>query len=199
MTDPLLLVDPEKTYLRAAATVEDVDVDAGIVDAKLVPYEVEAHLGEGLHEIFTRGAFAAAVGNPSRVKLTDQQHQRQVAIGKAVELRDEPDGLYGKLRIADTRAGRDVLVLLREGVLSELSVEFRPLRRKYDVVRRGPDDMLVRHHQAELVGVSPVSSGAYGDQARVLMVRNAERDRGREKALAYLDSLTSGPRRHAGA
>ena len=60
----LNLVDPAQTYLRAAAVVEDVDVEHGIVEAKIVPYEVEAALGDGLHEIFTRGAFAAAVGNP---------------------------------------------------------------------------------------------------------------------------------------
>jgi len=193
MTDAALLVDPDQTYLRAAATVEAVDPDTGIIDAKLVPYEVEADLGNGLHEVFTRGAFAAAVGNPSRVKVTDQQHNRAVNIGKAVELRDEADGMYGRLRIVDTSAGRDVLTLLREEVLDQLSVEFRPLRRKFDLVQRGPGDLLVRHHKAELVGVSPVGAGAYGDQARVLLVRSAERDSAREEALAFLASLTSGP------
>jgi HK97 family phage prohead protease len=189
------IVDPTQTYTRAAAaTVEAVDVDAGIVEAKIVPYEVEADLGDGLHEVFTRGAFAASVGNPSRCKVTDQQHNRSVNIGKAIELRDEPDGLYGKLKIADTSAGRDVLVLLREDVLNELSVEFRPMTRKFDVVRRAPTNILVRHHKAELVGVSPVGAGAYGSDARVLMVRAAERDRAREKALAYLATLTAGPR-----
>ena len=92
----------------------------------------------------------------------------------------------------DTTAGRDVLTLMREEVLTELSVEFRPLRGKYDVVRRGPDDVLIRHHKAELVGVSPVGSGAYGDQARVLMVRSAERESARAEALAQLASLTAG-------
>jgi HK97 family phage prohead protease len=143
--------------------------------------------------VFTRAAFAAAVGNPSRVKVTDQQHNRAVNIGMAVELRDEPDGLYGKLKIADTTAGRDVLTLLRERVLEELSVEFRPMARRFQVVRRAADDLLVRHDKAELVGVSPVGAGAYGDQARVLLVRNAERERAREKAMAYLDSLVAGP------
>lgn len=191
-TAPELVMDPAQTYLRAAATVESVDLDAGVIDAKLVPYEVEADLGGGLHEVFAPGAFSAAVGNPSRVKVTDQQHNRAVNIGKAIELRDQPDGLYGRLRIVDTSAGRDVMVLLREKVLEELSVEFRPIRRKFDLVRRGANDMLVRHHKAELVGVSPVGAGAYGDQARVLLVRSAERDTAREEALMFLASLTAG-------
>lgn len=197
-TAPELVMDPAQTYLRAAAAVESVDLDAGVIDAKLVPYDVEADLGGGLHEVFTRGAFAAAVGNPSRVKVTDQQHNRAVNIGKAIALRDEDDGLYGRLRIWDTTAGRDVLVLMREqvpgegAVLEELSVEFSPLRGKFDLVRRGPGDMLVRHRKAALVGVSPVGAGAYGDQARVLLVRSAQRDTAREEALTFLASLTSG-------
>lgn len=187
------IIEPGVIYSRAAtATIESVDVEAGTVLAKLVPYEIEADLGDGLHEIFDRGAFAAAVGNPSRVKVSDQQHQRDQAVGKAISLRDEFDGMFGTLKIVDTARGRDLLVLLREGVLDEMSVEFRALRGKFDVVRRSATDVLVRHHKAELVGVSPVSLGAYGGAARVIAVRTLEVDRAREKALAFLDSLTAG-------
>lgn len=175
-----------------AATVEEVDEETGIVEVKIVPYEVEAQLEAGLAEVFTRGAFAAAVGNPSRCKLTDQQHGRSVVIGNAVELRDQDDGHYGKLRIADTVAGRDVLTLLRAGILDEMSVEFAPMRKHMRVVRRADGAVLVRHDKATLVGVSPVSAGAYGRDARVLSVRAAEIDRARERELAYLASLQAG-------
>lgn len=196
MSEPIAvpLVDPTQTCQRAAATVEAVDPDAGLIEVKIVPYEREANLGGGLHEVFTAGAFAAAVGNPARCKVTDQQHNRAVNIGKAISLRDEPDGLYGKIRIADTSAGRDVLTLLREEVLEELSVEFRPMARRHEIVRRGPDNILIRHHEAELVGVSPVGAGAYGSDARVLALRAAHLEHAREKELAYLASLTSGRR-----
>jgi HK97 family phage prohead protease len=186
MTDVL-----EGVQVRAA-TVEDVDEETGIVEVKIVPYEVEAQLDDGLAEVFSRAAFSAAVGNPSRCKMTDQQHGRAVVIGNAVELRDEPDGHYGRLRIADTVAGRDVLTLLRAGVLDEMSVEFRPMRKHMRVVRREGGAVLVRHDKATLVGVSPVSAGAYGRDARVLSVRDAETDRARERELAYLASLTAG-------
>lgn len=188
------LVDPGQTYQRDAATVEAVDPDAGLIEVKIVPYEREADLGGGLHEVFTAGAFSAAVGNPKRCKVTDQQHNRAVVVGEAVELRDEGDGLYGKIKISDTRAGRDVLTLLRDGVLEELSVEFRPMVRKHEIVRRAPDDILVRHHKAELVGVSPVGAGAYGSDARVLALRAAHLELARERALAELGALTSGRR-----
>jgi HK97 family phage prohead protease len=177
-----------------AATVEAV-TDDGMVDVKLVPYEVEAQLDDGLHEVFTRGAFAGAVGNPSRCKVTDQQHNRAVVIGSAVQLRDEDDGHYGRLRIADTVAGRDVLTLLRAGDLDELSVEFQPMRRSMRVVNRENGGVLIRHDKAVLLGVSPVSAGAYGRDARVLAVRSAEADRTRERELAYLATLTAGAER----
>jgi HK97 family phage prohead protease len=175
-----------------AAVVGDVD-DDGIVEVKIVPYEVEAQLDAGLHEVFTAGAFAGAVGNPSRCKMTDQQHGRSVVIGNAVELRDEPDGHYGRMRIADTVAGRDVLTLLRAQVLDEISVEFLPVRKHMRVTRR-EGGLLVRHDRATLLGLSPVSAGAYGRDARVLSVRDAEVDRARERELAYLASLDAGPR-----
>jgi HK97 family phage prohead protease len=174
-----------------AAKVEDVDDEHGTVRVKLVPYEVEAELWDGAMEVFTRGAFAAAVGNPSRCKMTDQQHNRNVVIGNAIELRDEPDGHYGTLRIADTVAGRDVLTLLRAGVLDEMSVEFQPMRKHMRVTNR-EGGVLIRHDKATLLGVSPVSEGAYGQGARLLSVRAAEADRARERELAYLASLNSG-------
>lgn len=182
--------DPFDDVQLRAATVEDVD-DEGIVRIKLVPYEVEAELWEGTREVFTRGAFAAAVGNPSRCKMTDQQHNRDVVIGNAIELRDEPDGHYGKLRIADTVAGRDVLTLLRANVLDEMSVEFKPMRKHMRVINRD-GGVLIRHDKAQLLGVSPVSAGAYGRDARLLSVRAAEADRARERELALLAQLTSG-------
>lgn len=190
------MFDVDQIQVRAA-TVESVDEERGLVEVRIAPYEYEAQLDEGLAEIFSQGAFSASVGNPSRCKVSDQQHGRSVVIGNAVELRDESDALYGKLRIVDTVAGRDVLTLLRPGrdgspaVLDEMSVEFRP-QRKFMRVQRRAKDVLVRHDKAVLVGVSPVAAGAYGREARVLSVRDAERDRVQERELAYLQSLTAG-------
>ena len=194
MADPMV-IEAGQVYCReATATVESVDADQGLIDVRIVPYEVEGTVADGLSEVFTRGAFAGAVGNPSRCKVSDQQHQRDVIVGRAVALRDEDDALYGTLRIADTSAGRDLLTLLRgpDPVLDQMSVEFRALAGKYEVTRRGPGDILVRHRRAELVGVSPVSIGAYGEAARVIAVRSAAQSRARESALALLDTLTAG-------
>lgn len=177
--------------LVRAAAVEDVDAEKRIIDARLMTYEREAQIDADLYEIFAQGAFAAAVGNPSRVKVSDQQHERRTVVGQAVELRDESDALYGRLRIADTTAGRDLLTLLREKILEELSVEFRAQPRHFKVTR-GPKGLLVRHDKAILVGISPVAAGAYGDGSRVLAVREEARNRQQERAIAALAALTSG-------
>jgi HK97 family phage prohead protease len=187
--------DPDQIQIRRAAVTAVEDAEPGTVEARIVPYEHETQIDDGLWEIFTRGAFAAAVGNPSRCKVTDQGHQRQVVIGHATELRDEGDAHYGKLRIADTSQGRDVLALFRAGSLTELSVEFRPQRRHMRVTKRPDGGVLVRHDKATLVGVSPVGAGAYGDEARVLAVREASSDRAAERIIAELLGLTSGPKR----
>jgi uncharacterized protein len=177
-----------------SAPVTDLDEETGIVTARLVPYEVEAQLDTDLWEVFTRKAFSAAIPNPSRCKITDQGHQRSVVIGHAVELVDGHDGVEGRLKISDTVAGRDVLTLIRDGSLTDLSVEFRPQKRHMRITRRS-SGVLVRHDRAVLVGVSPVGEGAYGQAARVLSVRAAEVDRARESALARLGALTAGARR----
>jgi len=183
-----------------AATVVDVDTDRGIIDAKIVPYEQRAQIDHDLWEVFTRGAFASAVSSPHRVKVSNQQHDMKVTIGRATELREESDGLYGRLKIADTAAGRDVLTLLRadeeDGLayLDELSIEFMPQKRYMKVEKLPEGGLLVRHDRAVLKGVSPVSHGAYGRGSRVLAVRAqsmfdeqaAEQERAAQAAAAEM-------------
>lgn len=183
-----------------AATVVDVDTDRGTIDAKIVPYEQRAQIDHDLWEVFTRGAFASAVSSPHRVKVSNQQHDMKVTIGRAVSLREESDGLYGRLRIADTAAGRDVLTLLRADeedgypFLDELSIEFMPQKRYMKVEKLPEGGLLVRHDRAVLKGVSPVSHGAYGRGSRVLAVRAqsmfdeqaAEQERAAQAAAAEL-------------
>lgn len=183
-----LEADESQPLVRSAEVV-DFDADRGLVKARLVPYEVKVDLYDNVTEVFTRGAFARAAEAPHRVKVTDQQHNRMVVIGNASELRDEADGLYGSLKIADTTAGRDTLTLLRDKVLDELSIEFLP-QVKHMQVEQVDGVTHIRHDRARLLGVSPVSQGAYGQNAKVLAVRArqalTEADRAAEEAARQL-------------
>ena len=157
--------------MPGVGSVVAVDADRGTIDALVVSYEQRAQIDHELFEVFTRGAFASSVSAPHRVKVSNQQHDMKVTIGRAVELREESGGLYGRLHIADTAAGRDVLTLLREEILDELSIEFLPQRRFMKVEKLPEGGLLVRHDRAVLKGVSPVAHGAYGRGSRVLAVR----------------------------
>jgi HK97 family phage prohead protease len=177
-----------------AATVVDVDTDRGTIDALLVTYGQRAQIDHDLFEEFTRGAFASAIAAPHRVKVSNQQHDMKVTIGRAVEIREESDAVYGRLHIADTAAGRDVMTLLREEILDELSIEFLPQKRYMKVEKLPEGGLLVRHERAVLKGVSPVAHGAYGRGSRVLAVRaqtiyderTAEREQAAQAAAAEL-------------
>ena len=179
-----------------AATVVEVDTERGIIDALMVTYERRAQIDHDLFEVFTRGAFASAVSAPHRVKVSNQGHDMRVTIGRAVELREESDALYGRLHIADTAAGRDVLTLIREEILDELSIEFMPQKRYMKVEKLPEGGLLVRHDRSVLKGISPVAHGAYGRGSRVLAVRAqniydehaAEREQAAQAAAAELAS-----------
>jgi HK97 family phage prohead protease len=174
-----------------AATVTEVDVEQGLVEVKIVPYELETQLGPNYWEVFTRGAFAAAVKSPHRCKMSNQEHDRSQSIGVAVELRDQEDGHYGTIHIPKTDVGERVLTLMKAGVLDEISAEFEPQKRHRQEFWQG-NQLHIRHDRATLVGLSPVAAGAYGQNARVLSVRSAA-DLTRESELAYLRSLNAGP------
>lgn len=192
------------------AEVVDFNIAEGTLEAKLVPYEVEVPIGENVVEVITRGAFARS--DIRRFHVKDQQHGRAV-IGQALNLDDRDDGVYATLKISDTTLGRDVLTLLRDGALREMSIEFLPQPRYMKVDKADDGSVKVRHNRAELIGVSPVSLGAYGEHARVLQVRSeyqaAAAERAEEEArqraeeeleavrrreLAEIASYNSGPK-----
>ena len=75
---------------------------------------------------------------PLRVWLT-REHRKGIdhVIGHAVRLLDLPGGLYGSFRVKDGVEGDEALAMVREGVLSGMSMEATPLRsRTVDGVRQ---------------------------------------------------------------
>jgi HK97 family phage prohead protease len=92
------------------------------------------------------------------------QHKADAPIGRATMLEERDGGLYGEFRISKTEAGDEALELIRDGVLSNLSVGFQPLK---DEKREG----IVNRLKAHLAEVSLVTFGAYGDAAAITAVR----------------------------
>lgn len=134
-----------------------------------VPYGVVQRINANLSEVFIRGAFQNVVRASHRVKFLIGHDSTALPIGRATLLREDENGLYGEFRISDTERGSEVLTLIRDGALSELSIGFSPLRDK-----RRPDGVVERQ-LAHLAEVSAVTFGAYGPAASVVGVRDQSR------------------------
>lgn len=113
------------------------------------------------------GAFAKTIqerGN--RVKVL-WQHSRFDPIGKPVRLEEDLKGLITETKVSDTTLGRDVLTLMADGVVDQLSIG-------YDVVKFGYDGDVRDLLELRLIEYSPVTF-AMNEEAVILGVKEQAR------------------------
>lgn len=118
--------------------------------------------GEPIRERFEYGAFNRSIRERGhKVKLLTSHDRRKLAVGRAVDLREESDGLYSSFEVANTRDGDELLELVRTGVVDSFSIGFQPVRdrRERDHVN---GDLIIRL-EAKLHEVSAVNFPAYED------------------------------------
>lgn len=150
--------------------------DAGerIIEGVAVPYNDPTEIyerGALFWEQFAPGAFSQSIAKRgSRVPLLLHHDDRQLPVGKTVELVEAPEALRVVARVSDTAAGNDALTLVHDGVLDGLSVGFYSLGERWNTERT--ERTVTR---AELRELSLVNFPAY-DNARVLAVRSAQHD-----------------------
>lgn len=166
---------PERAVLHREFAAElTVRGDGRTVDVVVVPYgEQITHMdglggvpkGQPYTEEWAHGAFSHQLTAAHRV-VANFEHQAgiQGIVGHGAELVERDDGLYGSFRIHDTQAGETALVLIREKVLTGVSLEAIP--RKHIRTAAG----VVRRVKADLVGLAFTRFGAYKG-ATVLAVR----------------------------
>lgn len=182
---------PKRFEVVQWRSVELVDVDdsTGEVRLRMAPYGREARLGLDLWEQFERGAFAAAVRAPGRVKMWHEHNGPLVGCATAVE--DLPDGSYANMRFSSTNSAQEARTLTVEKIITECSVEFRPLREAMKA-RRGPDGLHVSHARGHLLGAALVSHGVYGEVGSlVLSARDEDADKSHDELIARLKALSS--------
>jgi HK97 family phage prohead protease len=80
----------------------------------------------------------------SRVKILFN-HNPDVPIGKPLAFEETPEGLKVRAKISDTAVGRDVLKLMRDGVLDSMSIGFDPIKFTYE--EHSEDKQTWRHIQ----------------------------------------------------
>ena len=153
------------------ATLGEVKFAARMIELIVMPYEREAivnYAGRQIREVCTRGAFEKI--DPGRRRVyANRDHDPNRAIGKAVAIRDDPEGLVGTFLISETDLGDETLQLADDGIL-DASAGFRikPEGETWHERRT-----LRRLTKVWLHHVALTPDPAYED-ARVLAVRTAQ-------------------------
>lgn len=161
--------------IRREIEVVDLEVgDGRTIYGRCVPYDVEALVSDGgmpYREVCRRGMFPKPVVKASLARgvLLNWQHSGDLGnqIGKAEEILEREDGLYGTFRARPGVFGDQGLELIRDGSATGLSIQVQMHAR--GTVRR--DDGLVERTRANLLEhVALTGSPAYPD-AGILAVR----------------------------
>ncbi|MGV7258236.1 HK97 family phage prohead protease [Mycobacterium kansasii] len=129
---------------------------------RAVPYgevaEIADYAGQ-YKEKFAYGSFARSIEQRgSKIRLLTGHDHRRLPVGRATELREQPDGLYASFEVAPTQAGDELLTLVRDGYVSAFSIGFTPIAERWE------GDVLVRT-EASLREVSVVNEPAYAGAA----------------------------------
>jgi HK97 family phage prohead protease len=171
--------DDARELLVREFPVEVAEVgDGRTLEARIVPYNTPAKVvdlpqngGTGIPymESWAPGAFDRQSGALNRVKVwLNFEHQPglQGVVGHGEELDSRPDGLYGTFRMHDDADGNKALGMVREGLLTGISLEafsIRHRRTAEGIVER------VRGH-LDKVSLCRLSKAAF-EGAQVLAVR----------------------------
>lgn len=119
-------------------------------------------------DIVEPGAFTKTIAEGfERVKILALHNDSLLPIGRPLEVREDSKGLYIKAKISDTAMGRDVKVLLKDGVLNELSIGYDPIVFDYD-------ETGIRHLREVKLWEVSVVTWAMNPEATVIGYKAAE-------------------------
>lgn len=166
------------------------------LEQRAFPFEVKADIDNNMFEgyasvfrnedsygeVIDPGAFTKTISeNKSRIKVL-WQHDVWQPIGLPVKMMEDNHGLYVQAKVSQTTTGKDALILMRDGVVNEMSIGFNTLKDEM-----GADNL--RHiKEVKLWEFSPVTFAA-NDQALVTGVKNLDEI---GPLLKRMSRLTSG-------
>lgn len=113
---------------------------------------------DSYRDVIEPGAFSKTIKENKRVKVL-WQHDPWQPIGKPTTMEEDNHGLYVKAKVANTSLGRDVMELMRSGVIDEMSIGFNTIKDEWD-----NEDNVRRIKEVKLWEFSPVTFAA-NDQA----------------------------------
>lgn len=118
-------------------------------------------------DVIERGAFSKTIREDfDRIKILSQHDNCELPIGKPLELREDEKGLYIRGKISDTQRGRDIKTLLKDGVLTELSIGYDAVEVDYD------EELNIRHLKEIKLWEVSIVTWAMNDQAKIEDVKS---------------------------
>lgn len=120
---------------RVAFTVKEIDVQAGTFSGHASIFNVP---DDGMPpDIMLPGAFAKTIKEwgptgANRIKILALHRSDWLPIGVPTELIEDGTGLFFVGRVSKTSLGLDILTLMRDRVLTEMSIGF-------DIIKQEPD------------------------------------------------------------
>lgn len=119
-------------------------------------------------EVIDKGAFAKTIQeNTKRIKIC-WNHFWDEPIGRPITLEEDNHGLYTIGKVSNTTRGKDILTLMRDGVVTEMSIGFETMQDKNEKTTEG---RYIRHlTEVRLWEYSPVTWAA-NDLALITGVR----------------------------
>ena len=127
---------------------------------------VFGNLDDG-NDIIEKGAFAKTIAaDLDRIKILALHNSSWLPVGKPLELREDEHGLFIWGKISDTSMGRDVMTLLRDGVLGELSIGYDAVDFEWD------GDSGIRHLKEIKLWEVSIVTWAMNDQATIDEVKS---------------------------
>ena len=143
-------------------------------------------------DIIERGAFKKTISeNRGRIKVL-WQHDAAEPIGIPEEMYEDDNGLYVRAKISMTDTGKKAMTLIRDGVITEMSIGYDVMKDDYKMMGNRRVRML---KEVRLWEFSPVTFAA-NDKAKIMKMRslleNVKYDN-MDAVLQYIKSLDNQP------
>ena len=143
-------------------------------------------------DIIERGAFKKTIAeNKGRVKVL-WQHDAAEPIGIPKEMIEDDNGLYVKAKISMTDTGKKAMTLIKDGVITEMSIGYDVVKDEFKMMGNRRVRML---KEVRLWEFSPVTFAA-NDKAKIMKMRslleNIKHDN-MDLIMNYIKSLDNQP------
>lgn len=118
-------------------------------------------------DIIEKGAFRKTISeNRSRIKVL-WQHDANEPIGLPIDMTEDDNGLYVKAKISMTDTGKKAMTLIKDGVITEMSIGYDVVKDDYKMLGTKRVRML---KELKLWEFSPVTFAA-NEKAKIMKMR----------------------------